>query len=202
MTKSSIPRVVRDYLAELDRELAGVPDDVREGIVTGIAEELEGLDAAAATSRIGTLGDPPFIAAEARADAALQSAGPQSAGPQSAGPRWTAAVLAPPRASEQRWYVVVTTALLYFGGLVVPLAGWVVGIMLLWASPLWTRREKLIAAIVPSAVGVVLFGLLALVGSRFGVWHALVLGGLVGPFLTSIVIGIVLSRRGWLRAGA
>ena len=72
MTKSRISSVVRDYLAELDLELAGVPDDVREGIVTGIAEELEGLDAAAATYRIGTLGDPPFIAAEARADAAPQ----------------------------------------------------------------------------------------------------------------------------------
>lgn len=109
-------------------------------------------------------------------------------------------VLAPPRASEQRWCVVVTTALLYFGGLVVPLAGWVLGIMMRWASPLWTRREKLIAAIMPPAVGVVLFGLLALTGSRFGVWHALLLGGLVGPFLTSIVIGVILSRRGWSRA--
>jgi hypothetical protein len=109
-------------------------------------------------------------------------------------------VLAPPRASEQRWYVVVTTALLYFGGLVVPLAGWVVGIMMLWASPLWTRNEKLIAAIVPPAVGVMLFGILALAGSGFAVWHALVLGGLVGPILASFVIGIILSHRGWFRA--
>jgi hypothetical protein len=190
MTKSSIPRVVRDYLAELDRELAGVPDEVRQGIVAGIAEELEGLDAAAATSRITTLGDPAFIAAEARAGVA----------PKSTGPKSTTVVLAPPRASEQRWYVVVTTALLYFGGLVVPLAGWVVGIMMLWASPLWTRNEKLIAAIVPPAVGVVLFGILALAGSGFAVWHALVLGGLVGPILASFVIGIILSHRGWFRA--
>ena len=196
MTKSSIPRVVRDYLDELDRELAGVPDEVRQGIVAGIAEELEGRDAAAATSRITTLGDPAFIAAEARAGVA----------PKSTGPKSTNVVLAPPRASEQRWYVVVTTALLYFGGLVVPLVGRVVGIMMLWASPLWasplwTRNEKLIAAIVPPAVGVVLFGILALAGSGFAVWHALVLGGLVGPILASFVIGIILSRRGWFRAG-
>ena len=145
MTKSSIPRVVRDYLAELDRE---------------------------------------------------------SAGPQSAGPRWTAVVVAPPRASAQRWYVVVTAALLYFGGLVVPLAGWVVGIMMLWASPLWTRNERLIATIVPPAVGVLLFGIFAIGGPGFPWWHALLFGGLVGPILASIVIGIVLSRRGWFRAGA
>ena len=195
MTKSRIPRVVRDYLDELDRELAGVPDEVRQGIVAGIAEELEGLDAAAATSRITTLGDPAFIAAEARAGVA-----PKSTGPKSTGPKSTTVVLAPPRASEQRWYVVVTTALLYFGGLVVPLVGWVVGIMMLWASPLWTRNEKLIAAIVPPAVGVLLFGILALAGSGFAVWHALVLGGLVGPILASFVIGIILSRRGWFRA--
>ena len=186
MTKSSIPRLVRDYLAELDRELAGVPDEVRQGIVAGIAEELEGLDAAAATSRITTLGASAFIATEARAGAA---------------PKKPAVVLDRRRASEERWYVVVTTALLYFGGLVVPLAGWVVGIMMLWASPLWTRTEKLIAAIVPPAAGVVLFGILALAGSGFAVWHALVLGGLVGPILASFVIGIVLSRRGWFRAG-
>ena len=191
MTKSSIPRVVRDYLAELDRELAGVPDEVREGIVAGIAEELVGLDAAAATSRITTLGGPAFIAAEARAGAA----------PRSAGPRSTAVVLAPPRASAQRWYVVVTAALLYFGGLVVPLAGWVVGIMMLWASPLWTRNEKLIATIVQPAVGVLLFGIFAIGGSGFPWWHALLFGGLVGPIVASFVIGVILSRRGWFRAG-
>jgi hypothetical protein len=187
MTKSSIPPVVRNYLAELNREMAGVPDEVRQGIVAGIAEELEGLDAVAATSRITTLGDPAFIAAEARAGAA---------------PRSPAAVLALPRASDQRWYVVVTVILIEFGGIVVPLAGWVAGIMMMWASKLWTRNEKLVATIVPPAVGVVLFGILALAGSRFAVWHALVLGAIAGPILAAIVIGIILSRRGWFRAGA
>ena len=115
---------------------------MRQGIVAGVAEELEGLDAAAAVSRIESLGDPAFIAAEARAGAA---------------PKTSAAKLAAARASEQRWYVVVTALLLEFGGLLVPLAGWVAGIMLLWASPLWTRGEKLVATIAPPAVGVALF---------------------------------------------
>ncbi len=186
MTKSSIPPVVRNYFAELNREMAGVSDEVRQGIVAGIAEELEGLDVAAAASRITTLGDPAFIAAEARAGVA---------------PKSPAAVLALPRASDQRWYVVVTAILIEFGGIVVPLAGWVGGIMMLWASKLWTRNEKLVATIVPPAVGVVLFGIFATRGSAFTFWHALVLGAIAGPVLAAIVIGIILSRRGWFRVG-
>ena len=189
MTKTSTPQVVRRYLGELNRTLAGVPDDVRQGIVVGVAEELEGLDAAAAASRIESLGDPAFIAAEARAEARAGAA-----------PNPSAAKLAPSRASEQRWYVVVTALLLEFGGLLVPLAGWVAGIMLLWASPLWTRGEKLVATIVPPAVGVLLFSSLAIGGSGVAWWHAVVLGALAGPALASIVIGIILSRRGWFRA--
>ena len=190
MTKTSTPQVVRSYLGELDRTLAGVPDDVRQGIVAGVAEELEGLDAVAAASRIESLGDPAFIAAEARAEARAGAA-----------PSPSAANLAPSRASEERWYVVVTALLLEFGGLLVPLAGWVAGIMLLWASALWTRGEKLVATIVPPAVGVVLFSGFAIGGSGVAWWHALVLGAIAGPALASIVIGIILSRRGWFRVG-
>ena len=190
MTKPSIPGVVHDYLAEIDRELAGVPGEVRQGIVAGIAEELEGLDASAAASRIESLGDPAFIAAEARAGVP----------PRSTGPKSTKLVVAPPRVSEQRWYVVVTALLLEFGGLLVPLAGWVAGIMLLWSSALWTRGEKLVATIVPPAVGILLFSSLAIGGSGISWWHAVVLGALAGPALASIVIGIILSRRGWFRA--
>jgi len=190
MTKASTPQVVRRYLGELNRTLAGAPDDVRQGIVAGVAEELEGLDAVAAASRIESLGDPAFIAAEARAEARADAA-----------PKSSAAKLAPPRSSEERWYVVVTALLIEFGGLLVPLAGWVAGIMLLWASPLWTRGEKLVATIVPPAVGVVLFSGFAIAGSGVAWWHALVLGAIAGPALASIVIGIILSRRGWFRAG-
>ncbi|MET4705560.1 hypothetical protein [Frigoribacterium sp. UYMn621] len=215
MTEADIPQAISDYLAELDRELSGVTDDVRQGIVAGVAEELQGLDAEAAASRIESLGDPVFIAAEARAGAetptaaspatnlpvATQRAGTQPRSTQTVPPSATPR-LGPPRASEKRWYVVVTTVLLEFGGLVVPLAGWVAGIMLLWASPLWTRREKMIATTAPAAVGVVLFGFFAIVGSLsgFAVWHALTLGGLGGTIVASLVIGIVLSRRAWERA--
>ncbi|MHC5795450.1 HAAS signaling domain-containing protein [Lacisediminihabitans sp. FW035] len=193
MKETDTPQVVSGYLAELDRKLADVTEEVRQGIVAGIAEELEGLDAAAAAARIESLGDPAFIAAEARAGAEGPASSPAP------GATRTTKRPTPPRASEQRWYVVVTTVLLEFGGLVVPLAGWVAGIMLLWASSLWTRGEKLVATILPPAVGVVLFGVFALVGSGGPWWHALVLGGIAGSAIASIVIGIVLSRRAWTR---
>ena len=166
---------------------------MRQGILAGVAEELEGLDAAAATSHIETLGDPAFIAAEARDGAGARPTSASTA---------ASAGLAPRRASEERWYVIVTAALIEFGGLVVPLGGWVAGIMMLWASSLWTRREKLVATSVPPSFGIVLFGIFAIGGSGFPAWNGLVIGAFAGPVLASIVIGIILSRRGWSRAGA
>jgi hypothetical protein len=196
MTEPRIPQVVRGYLADLDRDLAGVSEEVRQGILAGVREELDGLDDAAAASRIEILGDPAFIAAEARAGAAEMPAAPKSTAA-----RLPVSTRPTARASDQSWYVVVTGFLLEFGGIVVPLAGWVAGIMMLWASSLWTRGEKLVATIVPPGVGIVLFGIFALFGgARILLWHAVVIGAIAGPVLASLVIGIVLSRRGWDRA--
>src|SRR4249919_963524 len=35
-------------------------------------------------------------------------------------------------------------AMLLFGGFIVPAAGWMLGVVLLWISSAWTRRDKLI----------------------------------------------------------
>jgi len=203
MTDHTAPQVVRNYLAQLETALTGVSTDVRDGIVAGVAEELSGLDAAAAAERIETLGDPAFIAAEARAESPAP------------------VVTAPAPAAEfgmssQRWYIVLTTVLLEFGGIVIPLAGWVVGIMLLWASPLWTRAEKLVATIVPPAaavlvvLGALVLDLMSTTRLPDGdaepinplvpttLWNASLLAPLAAV-IASIVIGIVLSRRAWRR---
>jgi len=206
MTDHTAPQVVRNYLAQLEAALGGVSTDVRDSIVAGVAEELSGLDAATAAMRIETLGDPAFIAAEARAE--------------SPAPVVTAAAPVPEFGmSSQRWYIVLTTALLEFGGIVIPLAGWVVGIMLLWASPLWTRAEKLVATIVPpAAAALVVVGALVLDAAASFLAPTAVLGPeainpvmphtmlwnasflcLVAAVIASIVIGIVLSRRAWRR---
>ena len=46
------PQIVKSYLAELERALGGVPDEVAREIFAGIVEELSGLDASAAAARI------------------------------------------------------------------------------------------------------------------------------------------------------
>jgi len=52
MIDQTAPQVVRNYLAQLESALGGLPTDVRDGIVAGVAEELSGLDAATAAERI------------------------------------------------------------------------------------------------------------------------------------------------------
>lgn len=38
-------------------------------------------------------------------------------------------------------------AMLLFGGFIVPVAGWMLGVVLLWISSAWTRRDKLIGTL-------------------------------------------------------
>jgi hypothetical protein len=42
----------------------------------------------------------------------------------------------------------VTLVLLLAGGVVVPVAGWLAGVVLLWASPSWSRRRKALGTLV------------------------------------------------------
>ena len=55
--------------------------------------------------------------------------------------------------------------LLLFGGLVLPLVGWLVGVGLLLSSPLWSGRQKLLGILVwPGGLSLVLLALLVRVG--------------------------------------
>lgn len=95
----------------------------------------------------------------------------------------------------------MTAILIEFGGLLVPQAGWVAAMMMLWVSPLWTRGGKFVVSSRPPAVGIVLPGVFAIGGSDLRTWRALVLGAIAGPVLAVLVTRIILSRRGWFRAG-
>ncbi|MCP2031788.1 putative membrane protein [Okibacterium sp. HSC-33S16] len=190
------PQVVRSYLAQLDTSLAGVPRDVARDIRSGIAEELMGLDAVTASARIEELGDPAFIAAEARAAGGAQAA---------------PAIVdtARPSLTSSRGFVITAALLIAIGGFIVPLVGWVVGIVLMWMSEAWRRWEKWVATLaVPSILGVsfllsLIFGftgsesadgsetLNPLVSTPLVSWHSMVL---VLP-LASVVIGIWLLWR-------
>jgi hypothetical protein len=49
---------------------------------------------------------------------------------------------------------LLAVILLVAGAVAVPVAGWAAGVVLLWASPTWSRREKLVGtAVVPGGLG-------------------------------------------------
>jgi len=119
--------IVTDYLLELSEALADVPRDLRVEIIAGIREELDGLSAVDAETRIRELGDPAFIAAAAKEEV-------------------------PPPPPESRAVPTVAAILVMIGGLIIPVAGWVVGIVLMWMSRVFTLRSKIIVTLLPTLV--------------------------------------------------
>lgn len=181
----STPLVVRDYLAELDAALADVPQGVRAEIVAGVREELVGLDASTAAARIDELGDPAFIAAEARAEVGV-------------GPI--------PASTEAGWYPVVAAIVVAIGGALIPVIGWIVGIGMVWASRTWFRWEKWVATLVAPATGILLAGVIwafwspqasggASVNPIVPVFHDAILSTILFVGVINVAVGIWLLWR-------
>jgi hypothetical protein len=134
--------LVQRYLAQLDTALLGVDASRRQEIVADvhdhIKEQRTGLDrddTASVRTLLDKVGDPAAIAAEAGA-------------PPPGSRRWDAWV---------PWLII-------FGPIASGL-GWVAGMLIMWPSPTWNRRDKLIATFVPLAGLVALFfGLRAALG--------------------------------------
>jgi uncharacterized membrane protein len=123
-------RLVDDYLKQLDSELAGLPPLRRREIVEEISGHISEARAAAPSqdeaevrTLLDRLGDPAEIAGEARERFGVQ-----------------------PRKS--RALEIATLILLLVGGVVLPVIGWLVGVVLLWVSDAWNRRDKLIGTLV------------------------------------------------------
>lgn len=83
--------------------------------------------------------------------------------------------LLPPVGGAREMLAIV---LLLVGGIVVPVLGWLVGVALLWSSPVWTRRDRLIGTLVVP-------GGLAL---PFGIGFV----AMVEPALPTLVVSMVL----------
>ncbi len=138
-TASEADKLVRRYLAQLDAALQGVEASRREEILADVHEHIEegraGLDpddAASVRTLLHRVGDPAAIAAEAGA-------------PPPGSRRWDA--WAP-------WLIIF--------GFIASGLGWIAGVLILWTSPTWSHRDKLIATFVPPAGLVALFfGLVA-----------------------------------------
>jgi hypothetical protein len=123
--------LVEHYLGRLEAELAHLPPSRREELVEQIADhiararaELPTQNEAEIRSLLGRIGDPTVIADEA-----------EERRPE-------------PMRRETRWLEVCALVLLLVGGIVVPVVGWLVGVVLLWVSDAWTAREKLVGTLV------------------------------------------------------
>lgn len=115
------------YLVELEQLLAAADPDVRRELVDGIREEFASLAPHEADARLRELGDPAFVAAGVLAE----------------GPDAAPAAPAPPAAEgDAAWYPVLTVVLLTIGGFIVPVLGWVVGLIMLWAAKGWRTLYK------------------------------------------------------------
>lgn len=174
-------KLVQRYLAQLDAGLQGVDAARREEILADVHAHIEegrsGLDpddAAGVRTLLARVGDPAAIAAEAGA----------------------------PFPGSRRWDVWAPW-LIIFGPIASGL-GWVAGVLILWTSPTWNQRDKLIATLVPP-VGLValFFGLVAAMGGRritlpLGVAILLAVAGLAAHLLPPI--HLMRARRRQRRA--
>lgn len=118
--------------------------------------------------------------------------------------------IVPATAGKLEWAVVF---LLPFGSFVLPIVGWFLAVVLLWASRVWSTREKLIGTfLVPGGLSAVLF--LALIGvsstcsggggaglptvehcTNTGLPNAIGIPLLVAFLIAGIVTPIFLARR-------
>ena len=174
------PEITTAYLAQLDTELDQLPEDLHRDILAGIGEELRGLDAAAAAARIRQLGDPAFIAAEARTEMPTGAQG--------------VAVQAP---APGRTFSIVAVVVLIVGSLLVPAVGALVGLVFVTQAKAWTRREKTAAWLVPVGIALLVLAAVALMASaHVGGAHLV----LLASYLIFPLEGMVLAVRARLRA--
>lgn len=171
---SSSPAVTT-YLTRLESALAPAPADLRAEIVSGVREELDGLDADEAAARIAELGDPALIAAEA-----------------------IGGLPAPAPAKPSPVYLGFTLALLVVGGYLLPFVGWLAGLALIIGSPVWTRRVTRIAVSISAGAAVAaLVALLVLRGESYGEVGFVLF--LLVPFVVNLGLAYFLAGR-WASA--
>jgi uncharacterized membrane protein len=140
-------RLVDDYLRRLRSELAGLPRARRRELEAEISEhiaeartDLPAESEAEVRTMLDRLGDPADIAAEARE-------------------RWGF------RRRTAGWQEVGALVLLLIGGVVLPVVGWFVGVVLLWLSDAWNARDKVIGTLVIPGGLLLPLGLLLFAGS-------------------------------------
>jgi HAAS len=136
---SSTDKLVADYLKRLNAELRNLPKERRRELVEEISSHIAEARASLETenevsirSLLERLGEPAEIAAEARGRFGVERHGSA--------------------------LDIVALILLLVGGVVLPVIGWVIGVVLLWISETWTTTEKVIGTlVVPGGLALPLF---------------------------------------------
>jgi uncharacterized membrane protein len=130
--------LINEYLDRLEEELADFPTTRRRELVQEISEHItearasfENEDEASIRNLLDRIGDPADIAAEAAGTPAAEVPPQPIAQERSSGA-----------------LDVVALVLILLGGVVVPVIGWLVGVVLLWISSAWTARQKLLGTLV------------------------------------------------------
>jgi uncharacterized membrane protein len=132
--KQTTDELIRDYLDDLDRELAGLPRAERREVMEDISAHIGELRADLPTESeanvrelLDRVGEPADIAADARERFGIQ-----------------------PR--NRTWVEVTALMLLSIGSFTI--VGWFVGVVLLWISEVWRTRDKLLGTLViPGGIG-------------------------------------------------
>ncbi|WP_345436118.1 HAAS signaling domain-containing protein [Actinoallomurus vinaceus] len=147
--------LIGEYLGRLEAAARGLPPDRRAELVAEIREHIDTVlaqspDRTEATVRtiLDRLGTPEEIVQEA--GVGLPETAPvreRAAAVGQASPR--------PRAGA---FEIAAVMLLLIGGVVLPVLGWLVGVVLLWASARWTLRDKLIGSLLfPGGLAIPVF---------------------------------------------
>lgn len=161
-------QLVEDYLWELHIAAQGLPADRRdeliEEITAHIAEARQSDGSPMAVRNIlDRLGDPADIV-RAAADTPPGSPAWSSAPGSGAGHPAGQPAAQPGRAGALELAAVL---FLLLGGIVIPVLGWFIGVVLLWMSPRWTTRDKLLGTLVWPG-GLLAPALLAAAGATAG----------------------------------
>ncbi|HXP19348.1 MAG TPA: hypothetical protein VN840_06860 [Streptosporangiaceae bacterium] len=154
MNLSDNDQLVADYLGRLDQAARALPADRRAELIEEIALHIAEARAAdpgglseplAVRNILERLGDPQDIV-RAAAEAAFADA---AADYRPAGPRHTGTG---PAGGDGRGGAgpleICAVLFLLVGGVVIPVLGWIAGVVLLWVSPRWQTRDKLIGTLV------------------------------------------------------
>jgi hypothetical protein len=164
MTASHAGQLVDEYLHRLERELTDLPPESRREILDEIrrhiAEERGGLASesdSAVMNLLERLGDPADIASEARG-----------------GEKSRTSV-----ATARRFGTLEVLAL------VLLVAAWPAGAILLWVSKTWTTREKLLGTLIPPGgyPGVLLI---------MSTFHRIAAASEAGPEWVEVAVGAAL----------